>query len=88
MSETKLIKIIIITTSLLSINMYAFKGTSQPSNHGCYLEDGNGEIVDLSGLCGTGEREPSRSNNTSSTSRTTTRNFEVQIKRREGGTAL
>jgi aspartyl protease family protein len=87
MIKTKLISFIGVGLGFLSINTYAVKVVSQPT-HGCYFQDENGEIIDLSGLCGGTTVIPSNTSNPNSSQKEKTGNFEVKIKRRENGTPV
>lgn len=66
-----------IFSQILSLGIIIFpvKILAQPNN--CYMEDSNGNSVDLSSLCGNGVSSPNSSDNS--------RSFYVNIKRRYGG---
>jgi aspartyl protease family protein len=83
MMKQKIISIILISFSTLSINTYTLSAKGQDSG-GCYMEGPNGEVIDLGGLCGGGGGSSPRSTGGSNSTGTAS-NFRVKIKRRVSG---
>ena len=75
--KNKIITIIIFSLSVLSINIYSLMAKGQSAD-GCYMEDVNGQMIDLSTLCGSGSSGSAKI-------RTNPNNFQIRIKRREAG---
>ena len=75
--KNKIITIAIFSLTLLSINIYDLIAKGQSAD-GCYMEDVNGQTIDLSSLCGGGSSGPANII-------TNKNNFQIRIKRRESG---
>ena len=78
--KNKIITIILSSLAFSSINIDNLTAKGQ-SVDGCYMEDVNGQTIDLSNLCGGGVGTRSGSANI----RTNNNNFQIQIKRRQSG---
>jgi aspartyl protease family protein len=76
MMKTKIIALLILTFSALSISTYNLMAKGQSAEI-CGMEDINGQRIDLSNLCGSSSGSPAI--------RTNPNNFQVSIKRREAG---
>ena len=76
--KNKIITVVVLSLSALNINACALMARGQ-SPDGCYMEHVNGQMIDLSHLCG-----GSGSSN-SANIRTNPNNFKIRIKRRESG---
>ncbi len=75
--KNKIITIILSSLAFLSINTYNLTTKGQ-SVDGCYMEDVNGQTIDLSNLCGGGSSGSAKI-------RTNKNNFQIRIKRRQSG---